>query len=220
MSNNIQTSTPKNERRISAQGILKGLSRRYDRLVRPLTESFFPKPHYLEEETVQRVIGMHPYRKYVPQILGVLGILIFMISVAGFVIAAIAQHSTGEMIATAGFILAIFLGFESINDWIAYRQWEFILTNKRIILITPHPDRRGFADAIYLKRGKIQVLDTNFSHSPIWGFFQALTGSRDVMLSMGGYEFYEEGAKVKGGLRFPDVAQEDIKQLEELIFGG
>ncbi|MGC9393971.1 MAG: hypothetical protein ACP5J4_03870, partial [Anaerolineae bacterium] len=97
--------------------------------------------------------------------------------------------------------------------------WQFIVTDKRIILITPHPQRRGFADVIYLKGGKIQVLDTNFSKSPLWGLFQMIYGTRDVMLSMSGYEFLETGAQVKGGLRFPDVTPEDIRRLEELIFG-
>ena len=216
----MQTSRPKKGSKVTAQGMLKRLSKLYDRLLRPFTESIFPKPHYLEGETVQRVIGMHPYRKQVPQILGVLGVICFILALIGFGAAAVIQHNTAEMIATAGFILAVFLVFESIDGWIAYRQWQFILTDKRIILITPDPQRRGFADAIYLKRGKIQVLDTNLSRSPIWGLFQTITGSRDVMLSMGGYEFLEEGAQVKGGLRFPDVAQADISQLEELIFGG
>lgn len=169
---------------------------------------------------MERVIDMHPYRKWMPQFMGILGIFILIFSLIGFGLAAIIQHSGGEMVATAGFILAIFLIFKAIDGWVTYNQWEFILTDKRIILITPHPDRRGFADAVYLKRGKIQVLDTNFSENPIWGLFQTITGTRDVMLSMSGYEFYERGAKVKGGLRFPDVAQEDIEQLEELIFGG
>lgn len=217
----LETSQPQNERRTSAaQGILKRLSGFYDRLVRPLTESFFPKPHYLEGETVERVIDMHPYRKQMPQIMGVLGIFVFIFSLIGFGSAAIIQHSSGEMIAIGGLIFALLLIFKAIEGWVAYHQWEFILTDKRIILVTPHPERKGFADAVYLKRGKIQVLDTNFSENPIWGFFQTITGSRDVMLSMSGYEFYERGAKVKGGLRFPDVAREDIDQLEELIFGG
>ncbi len=215
-----QTSDPKTERKVTARGIFRRLSKLYDRLICPLTESFFPKPHYLEGETVQRVIGMHPYRKQMPQILGMLGVILFIFTLIGFFAAAATDSETGKMIAMAGFILALFMVFESIDGWIAYRQWQFILTDKRIILITPDPQRRGFADAIYLKRGKIQVLDTNFSRSPIWGLFQAFTGSRDVMLSMGGYEFLEEGAQVKGGLRFPDVAQADISQLEELIFGG
>jgi len=39
------------------------------------------------------------------------------------------------------------------------------------------------------------------------------------MLSMSGYEFQEQGAKVKGGLRFPDVTPDNIQRLEALIFG-
>jgi len=46
-----------------------------------------------------------------------------------------------------------------------------------------------------------------------------MTGARDVILSLTGYEFKPEGAEVKGGLRFPDVMPEDIVKLEEIIFG-
>jgi len=116
-------------------------------------------------------------------------------------------------------ILGLYLFGYGLQTLLLYEQWQFILTDKRIILITPDPSRRGFADAIYLKQGKIQVLDTNWSSSPFWGIFQAVKGSRDVMLSMSGYEFQETGAKVKGGLRFPDVTPDNIRRLEALIFG-
>lgn len=63
------------------------------------------------------------------------------------------------------------------------------------------------------------MVDTGWSPHPIWGFFQAMTGARDVILSLAGYEFKPEGAEVKGGLRFPDVMPEDIARLEEIVFG-
>ncbi|MBN1877665.1 MAG: hypothetical protein JXA33_25810 [Anaerolineae bacterium] len=190
-----------------------------ERIYRPFLESFLPKPHYLEGETIQRVIRMAPYRAQVPKTLGVLGMILLILSLVGLLITFLIHSDAGEMLASGGAVIGLLLLFESAQDWLSYNQWQFILTDKRIILVTPDPDRKGFADAIYLKQGKIQVLDTNYSKSPIWGLFQILKGSRDVMLSMGGYEFYEQGAKVKGGLRFPDVASDDISHLEKLIFG-
>ena len=132
--------------------------------------------------------------------------------------ATLAQTDAIQLVSAIIVIVALFFLFTSAQEWLNYNQWHFIVTNKRIILITPHPQRRGFADAIYLKGGKIQALDTNFSKSPLWGLFQMIQGTRDVMLSMSGYEFQETGAQVKGGLRFPDVRPEDIRRLEELIF--
>ena len=136
-----------------------------------------------------------------------------------FSVPRLSQRETTELLASTAVVLALFLIFQAAQEWLNYNQWQFIVTNKRFILITPHPQRRGFADVIYLKGGKIQVLDTNFSKNPLWGMFQMIQGTRDVMLSMSGYEFQETGAQVKGGLRFPDVKPEDIRRLEELIFG-
>lgn len=182
-------------------------------------ESFLPKPHYLDGESVQQVIRMAEYRIKTSQIMGVVGLFLFIPALVVLLLMWWLGSETGEMISGAMAVVGLLFLAQSLIGWLSYQQWQFIVTDKRYILVTPDPDRQGFADAIYLKRGKIQVLDTNFSHSPLWGVFQILTGSRDVMLSMGGYEFYETGAKVKGGLRFPDVVPEDIRQLETLIFG-
>ncbi len=189
------------------------------RLIRPFLDSFLPKPHYLEDEVIQQTIGMAGYRLKTPSMSGAIGTILFVAGIVTYIPMRITDVDAAQMISAGLALLGLFFIAESIWGWLAYHQWQFIVTNKRYILVTPDPDRTGFADAIYLKRGKIQVLDTNFSRSPVWGLFQILTGSRDVMLSMGGYEFYETGAKVKGGLRFPDVLPEDIRRLEELIFG-
>ncbi len=178
-----------------------------------------PKPHYLEGEEVQQVIRMASYRARMPRMLGIIGVLIIIPGLILLGAASLARTETTQLFASAVVIVALFFLFVSAQEWLNYNQWQFIATNKRFILITPHPQRRGFADVIYLKGGKIQVLDTNFSKSPLWGLFQMFQGTRDVMLSMSGYEFLETGAQVKGGLRFPDVRPEDIRRLEELIFG-
>lgn len=191
----------------------------FEKIIRPFLETFFPKPHYLEGEEVKQVIQMAHYRAEIPKLLGALGTIIFVPALIALGVLALSHSETGQLVSAIFVIAALFFIFESAQEWLLYNQWKFIVTNKRFILITPHPQRRGFADVIYLKGGKIQVLDTNFSKNPVWGLFQVILGTRDVMLSMSGYEFLETGAQVKGGLRFPDVRPDDIKRLEELIFG-
>ena len=201
--------------------------RLFEKIIQPFLEAFLPKPHYLEGEEIKQVIRMAHYRAEIPKLLGILGTIILVLGLIALGVITLARSDTmtsarsdtNQMIAAIAVIIGLFLVFESAQGLLLYNQWKFIVTNKRFILITPHPQRRGFADVIYLKGGKIQVLDTNFSKNPVWGLFQAILGSRDVMLSMSGYEFLETGAQVKGGLRFPDVRPDDIKKLEELIFG-
>ena len=188
-------------------------------LTRPFLESFLPKPHYLKDEEIQQTIHMATYRAIVPKWMGISGVCLFAPALIIFLFATVAETETLQLIAGLLGLAGLMLGFKGIQDLLLYEQWKFIVTNKRFILITPDPNRKGFADAIYLKAGKIQVLDTNLSKNPLWGFFQLTRGTRDVMLSMSGYEFQETGAQVKGGLRFPDVTPEDIRHLEELIFG-
>ena len=191
----------------------------YEKSIRPFVQSFFPKPHYLEGETVQQKIRMAQYRAEMPRIFATAGVVLLVPALVAFIFLAVFGSDASKMVAAIFTILALLLLYEAAESWMAYHQWQVIVTNKRFILITPDPNRKGFADVIYLKAGKIQVLDTNFSRSPVWGLFQILTGSRDVMLSLSGYEFVESGAKVKGGLRFPDVKVEDIDRLEQLVFG-
>lgn len=199
--------------------ILEKIWQFFRHIINPFLESFFPKPHYLEGEVVQQKIEMADYRATVPRMLGIIGVILLVPALLLLASASLAHLDILQFGSAIAAIVAVFFIFESAQEWLNYNQWQFIVTNKRIILITPHPQRRGFADVIYLKGGKIQVLDTNFSKSPIWGLFQMIQGTRDVMLSMSGYEFLEKGAQVKGGLRFPDVTPEDIRRLEELIFG-
>lgn len=189
------------------------------KVIRPFLESFFPKPHYLEGETVKQIIRMAHYRARVPKLFGIAGGILLVPGLIILGAASLTHTDELQLVAALVVMAGLFLIFEAAQEMLLYNQWQFIVTDKRFILITPHPQRRGFADVIYLKAGKIQVLDTNFSKNPLWGFFQMLKGTRDVMFSMSGYEFQETGAQVKGGLRFPDVTPEDIQHLEQLIFG-
>jgi len=185
-----------------------------------LVDSILPEIHYLEGETKQLEIRMAPYRWRIPIWILRISIVVLILALAAAAVGYFLRWSTYVVYTTLAIaLLAAGMIFVQLDNLLLYEQWRFILTDKRIILVTPDPDRHGFADAIYLKRGKIQVLDTNWARHPFWGLFQAIDGSRDVMLSMSGYEFKEKGAQVKGGLRFPDVTPEDILKLEQLIFG-
>ena len=190
------------------------------RLLRPLMEGVLPVPRLLKDEAVQLEIRMAPYRLQAAQSLFTITLIAWILSLVGAVVLSLRPVS-GFLQAGAWFLtLLLFLGFlRTIRQILLYYQWRFILTNKRVIIIAPEPRRSGFADVIYLKGGKIQVVDTAWSSSSLWGLFQAMTGARDVILSLTGYEFKPEGAEVKGGLRFPDVMPEDIVKLEEIIFG-
>ncbi|HOU15201.1 MAG TPA: hypothetical protein PKZ84_19015 [Anaerolineae bacterium] len=219
MNQNAVTTPAKAQEKSRIPVVLQTVWKLFERIAHPILETFLPKPRYLEGEEVKQIIQMAQYRAEIPKLLGAFGTLVFVPALIGLGVTALYYSERERFIAAIFVIAALFFLFESAQEWLLYNQWKFIVTNKRFILITPHPERRGFADVIYLKGGKIQVLDTNFSKSPVWGLFQAILGTRDVMLSMSGYEFKETGAQVKGGLRFPDVRPEDIKRLEELIFG-
>lgn len=200
--------------------------------VRKLTEGLLPNPYYVEGENVLQVIKMASYRAVIPKVLGILSILLLLFTIVMFTMAqifrvraegvpALAQQASDyELWAILGLLGAAYAIFKTVQTWLAYNQWQFIITDKRIIITTPDPDHALFADSIYLDDKTIKVLDTNFSTSPLWLAFQVGSGARDVMLSMGGYEFMEKGAKVKGGIRFPDVSLEDTRKLEALVFGN
>ncbi|MCS7282605.1 MAG: hypothetical protein NZ769_04530 [Anaerolineae bacterium] len=189
------------------------------RWLRPLMEGILPTPHFLEGESVQLEVRMAPYRLHIALAL-FRAALAFASFVALGLIVISAMRVAAVLQALVGFLLflSVYGVISTIRQLLLYYQWRFILTNKRIIIVAPDAQRRGFADVVYLKGGRIQVVDTAWSSSPLWGFYQAMTGARDVILSLAGYEFKPEGAEVKGGLRFPDVMPEDIKRIEELIF--
>jgi hypothetical protein len=189
------------------------------KLAHPLWNSLLPDPHFLEGEEVTRIFKMAPYRARIPETSVVICLILLIISAVIYIASLSMDLEALTLLGGAAGIGGLIMLLQSAEARLEYEQWKFILTNKRVILVTPDPQRKLFADTIYLKDGSIKVLDTNFSKNPIWGFFQITRGTRDVMLSLSGYQFQETGAKVVGGLRFPDVEEEDIRALEELIFG-
>jgi hypothetical protein len=207
---------------VAPENTIRRLSRRLAavRLLQPLVESVLPSPRLLKGEEIQLEIHMAGYRRKFAEVAMTISLLLLAI---GLLITALAWllNWPSALLAGMGLFSALMaiLVVESVRQMLLHEQWLLLVTNKRLILVTPDPRRRGLADAIYLMRGKIQVVDTNWSRSPWWGLFQAATGARDVLLSLTGYEFKAEGAEVKGGLLFPDVEPENIRRLEELIFG-
>lgn len=199
-----------------------------------LGENFLPKEPTFDGEEIQKVIQMAPYRASVPRYFTFLGFLLLVVAIAGFAVVSFSRLGgmteltpeqvqvldNIEMVGWALTIAALLLFFKATQSALAYQQWKFIITDKRIIITTPDPDRKWFADSLYLKSDTLKVLDTNYSTDPIWVIFQTIHGSRDVMLSASAYAFMENGAKVRDALRFPDMMPEDIKELEKLIFGG
>jgi len=200
---------------------LEKVRRFLDRKIKQLKQSVFPFPNYLEGEEIQRTIHMAPYRATIPKGLGILGVTLFVFAVLLGIFMLFLGTDEGRALAGGLGLMSFLVLYEALQTWITYRQWKFIVTNKRIIITTPDPQHSMFADIIYLqiKNNNIKVLDTNFSDNLMWRLLQIASGTRDVMLSPSGYEFMEKGARVKGGLRFPDVPMEDIKHLEQLIFG-
>ncbi len=207
---------------VAPENTIRRLGRRLAavRLLQPLVESVLPSPRLLKGEEIQLEIHMAGYRRKFAEVALTVSLLLLAI---GLLITALAWllNWPSTLLAGMGLFSALMaiLVVESVRQILLHEQWLLLVTNKRLILVTPDPRRRGLADAIYLMRGKIQVVDTNWSRSPWWGLFQAATGARDVLLSLTGYEFKAEGAEVKGGLLFPDVEPENIRRLEELIFG-
>lgn len=189
-------------------------------LLRPLAEGVLPPLRLLPDEKIDLEIRMANYRLQAVQYLANFCAVMLLVAATAAIATWVMDWPSVVYIAAAVVIGLSVVGIlESWRHMLLHEQWRFILTNKRIIIITPDPKKHGLADAIYLKSGKIQVIDTNWSHSPLWGLFQATTGAKDVVLSLSGYEFKAEGAEVKGGLLFPDVMPQDIARLEELIFG-
>ncbi len=45
-----------------------------------------------------------------------------------------------------------------------------------------------------------------------------MTGARDLVISISGYEFKPDAAEVKCGLVIPDIMPEDVSRLEEIVF--
>jgi hypothetical protein len=115
------------------------------------------------------------------------------------------------------FVLLLALAGYAVKERIEYNQWRLLKTNARLIISIPQPGSLFLVDNIELK-GLPQVVDTNWSKSPLWRLFQFFTGARDLYLSLAAYRFVEGTARVGDALIIPDVMPDQVFALRRLIF--
>lgn len=110
-------------------------------------------------------------------------------------------------------VLAYYAAYERVR----HMQWRLLKTNARVIISLPENEESFLVDSIELK-GLPNVIDTNWSKSPILRLFQIFTGARDLYISLAGYQFTEHSARVRDALVMPDVMPADVRRLKELVF--
>ncbi len=192
------------------------MAERIEKVTDALTAYVLPRPQLLRNEEILLEIHQAPYRDAIPkQIMGLWWLI--LIFTAGLML-AIWYYSKSMGIALIALVLPLLTFLWALQEMLNYRQWRLLITNRRTIIYVPDPRSWLLVDSARLQAGKIQVIDTSFSTSPWWGIFQSITGARDLIISMSGYEFKPNSAEVKGGLIIPDVMPEDVAALEEVVF--
>ena len=158
-----------------------------------------------------RDIIRHFFFHNVWQIGAVTLILMAVIAILAFVF----QFTLWAMVIPPLLMLAF--GAFAFQERIEFMQFRLVKTNARLVVSLPQHGAWPLVDNIELK-GVPTVLDTNWSSNPIWRIFQALTGARDLYISMSAYQFTQGTAKVKDALCIPDVMADDAFQLKRLVF--
>lgn len=197
-----------------------GWGRSLLRIVHDLTMDVVPTPRLLRDEVIQVEIRQAWYRHVVPyNILRYWWLTLLASILISVLIGYVAYYFGGPWVmGLIGVALPAGLFVWATEETLRYKQWLLLVTNRRTILYMPTPRSRFLVDNVRLQAGKIQVVDVNFSRSRWWQLWQFLTGARDLVISISGYEFKENSAEVKGGLVMPDVMQDDITKLEEIVF--
>lgn len=193
-----------------------------ERIWRNLRINVFPEnlsARLLPEEVVEVEIKLAWYRNFVGRVMRRYYVLLFIVaaavSLAFFVAAPVLVIDPRWALLPLGLYAAgIVYG---AYQYLEYLQRRMVKTNFRIIFFIPVPEQWPLVDAIDLK-GLPAVVDTNWSPSPIWRFFQIITGARDLYISMVPFQFEKGQAQVKGALIIPDVMPEDVRALKEKIF--
>ena len=117
--------------------------------------------------------------------------------------------------APAGILLLMII--EAGREFLEYHQWRLIKTNKRLIISLPQDGAWPLVDNIEM--GDLpKVIDSNWSHNPVWRLFQFFTGARDVYISLTAFKFEEGTARVRDALIIPDVMPDDVFALKQLVF--
>ena len=204
-------------------GQLNGLWQRLPRNIRLNLENNFlpenPLDRPMPGEEVLLEIRMADYRDLVSHF-----VLDFFYQVlALFVIATLLLFGVAVLAGFTPWLALIpLLGFiglftYAVYERVEYTQWRLVKTNARLVISLPQHNAWPLVDNIELK-GMPNVVDTNWSKSPLWRLFQAVTGARDVYISLVGYQFQEGSARVVGALVIPDIMPNDIYELKRQIF--
>ncbi|MCA9988376.1 MAG: hypothetical protein KDE09_14495 [Anaerolineales bacterium] len=204
-------------------GQLNGLWQRLPRNIRLNLENNFlpenPLDRPMPGEEVQLEIHIAYYRDlvshfvldYFYQVLSIFGIV-------GLLILGIALLTGITPLLALIPVIGFFALFSyAIYERVEYTQWRLVKTNARLVISLPQHNSWPLVDNIELK-GMPNVVDTNWSKNPLWRLFQAVTGARDVHISLVGYQFQEGSARVVGALVIPDVMPEDVYDLKRQIF--
>jgi hypothetical protein len=120
---------------------------------------------------------------------------------------------------TAAWFGLIGFCFYALYERFNYLQWRLVKTNKRLIITMPQKDAWYLVDTIEMNNNP-SVLDENWAESGMRRTFQALTGARDLYISLVGLQFDQGTSKVRDALVMPDVPHEDAERLKVLIFGN
>jgi hypothetical protein len=190
------------------------------RVTHDLAEDVVPSPQLLRDEEVQIEIRQAWYRHVIPfGILRYWWILIGFSLVLTVALGYLARRLGGSpALGLLGLVLPLAAFGWATEEKLRYKQWLLLVTNRRTIVYMPAPRSHLLVDNVRLQAGRIQVVDVNFSPNRWWRMFQLMTGARDLVISISGYEFKPDAAEVKGGLVIPDIMPEDVSRLEEIVF--
>lgn len=193
-----------------------------ERIWRNLRVNVFPdnlSARLLPGEQVEVEIKLAWYRNFVGRVMRRFYLLLFTVAAGSSLAIWVTVSGLGIDPLWALLPLGLYLAgiLYGAYQYLEYLQRRMVKTNFRIIFFIPVPEQWPLVDAIDLK-GLPAVVDTNWSPSPIWRFFQIITGARDLYISMVPFQFEKGQAQVKGALIIPDVMPEDVRKLKERIF--
>ena len=187
-----------------------------------LEDTFKPEDvteRLLPGEVVQREVHMAWYRD-------IIGTIVFdyfnwlllatLLSTIGFLAFGLIRGISLWLAGIPILVLTVFTIW-GIRDRIEHSQWRILKTNTRFIISIPVHNSWPLVDNVELK-GSPAVLDGNWSSNPFWRVFQFFTGARDLSISLVGYAFDQNTAKVKNAITMPDIMPEDLFELKRLVF--
>jgi hypothetical protein len=181
-----------------------------------------PERQLLDGEELQIEIHLAWYRNIAAELLFNYPFIILMLTIVASVLAAMVASSISFNVLVATLTpWGLLIGFclYALYQRFNYLQWRLVKTNKRIIMTMPQSGSWYLVDTIEMN-SMPRVLDANWADSGLRRSLQALTGARDLYISLVGLQFEEGTSKVKDAIVMPDVNNEDADKLKALVFGG